>query len=204
MIPHIVLQTSREKPEQAHIDYLMARCVDWEYRHFVDAEIETYINDHPIAEFPDMLDKWRAFPNGAHRADFFRYLFLYLEGGVFLDSDAMIYQPITSLVKQHTIFTVQAKNPGLIFQGILGSVPRHPVIYAALYDIYHTSPANVERDYHRFCRAFKKITVGLHFCAPVKLYVEKADNLGKTAIFDDDKRTVLAWHFYRNKQVEYI
>ena len=47
---------------------------------------------------------------GAHRADLFRYYYLYMEGGVFIDSDAMLMKDLNEIVADYEFFTVDSSE----------------------------------------------------------------------------------------------
>ena len=70
-------------------------------------------------------------------------------GGVFMDTDAMLYVDINTIVKEHDFFSVDSKyiNPNSIFQGFIGCVPKHPILYAALKDVYNISNEEL-KEYH--------------------------------------------------------
>jgi mannosyltransferase OCH1-like enzyme len=99
MIPKIIFQTSLLKQPNYVTDLIQHRCQGWKYYHFTDDEIVKFIIDNPIEEFKNSVDILKTIHTGAHRADFFRYYFLYVNGGIFLDSDAMIEQDIDLIFK---------------------------------------------------------------------------------------------------------
>jgi len=69
----------------------------WEYRLYDDKDIENYIK----ANFPDILKLYKKINPiyGAVRADLFRYLVIYNEGGVYLDIKATFLYPLDSKIK---------------------------------------------------------------------------------------------------------
>jgi len=126
---------------------------DWTYMHFVDSDIVEFMKNYPIEEFPDSIEKFKEIKRGEHKADFFRYYFLYVNGGVFMDSDAMIYQPIDTILKSYAFFSVKSTQvPDSLFQGILGATPRHPIIHQALRNMYHMNLNHLVSDYHYLCK----------------------------------------------------
>ena len=57
----------------------------WTYEHYTDAEIIRFFQQNPIHELPNVIEKFYSLQYGEHRADLFRYYFLYLNGGVYMD-----------------------------------------------------------------------------------------------------------------------
>jgi hypothetical protein len=153
IIPKIIMQTAKEKPQQYIVDMIKNKCPGWEYQHYVDNDIISFFNDNPIDEFPNIIAKFNSIKNGAHKADIFRYYFLYIKGGIFIDSDAMIYDNIENNIQNIDFFTVESSFiTNTVFQGFLGTTPKHPLIYKALKDIYNISLNELDNFYHVLCK----------------------------------------------------
>lgn len=153
MIPKIFMQTSRQKPQQYVVDMINDRCVGWTYEHYTDDDIITFFGDNPDPEFPNLISKFYMLNYGEHRADLFRYYFLYVKGGVYMDLDAMIQCPIENIIGNADFFTVNSSYfPGTVFQGFLGAVPKHPLIYEALTDIYYCPVEDLRKEFHLLCK----------------------------------------------------
>ena len=137
-IPLLFFQTSKEKPLKYVVDQIKEKTKGWKYMHFTDKDILQFFKEHPLKEFPNIEEKFHSFEKGPHKADLFRYYFLYVKGGVFMDSDAMLEVDIGTIVKEHDFFSVDSKyiSPRRVFQGFIGCVPKHPIMYAALKDMY--------------------------------------------------------------------
>ena len=137
-IPSIFMQTSKDPPLKYVVDQIKEKTKGWKYIHFTDKDILQFFKEHPLKEFPNIEEKFHSFEKGPHKADLFRYYFLYVKGGVFMDSDAMLEVDISTIVKEHDFFSVDSKyiNPRRVFQGFIGCVPKHPILYAALKDMY--------------------------------------------------------------------
>ena len=153
MIPKIFMQTSRQKPQQYVVDMIKGRCEGWQYEHYTDDEIITFFGENPLPEFPNVIAKFFMLNYGEHRADLFRYYFLYVKGGVYMDLDAMIQCPIETIIGDADFFTVNSSYfPGTVFQGFLGATPEHPLIYQALKDIYDCPLENLRKEFHLLCK----------------------------------------------------
>jgi len=153
MIPKLFMQTSRQKPQQYVVDMIKERCVGWTYEHYTDDDIIAFFGENPVPEFPNVIAKFYMLNYGEHRADLFRYYFLYVKGGVYMDLDAMIQCPIENIIGNADFFTVNSSYfPGTVFQGFLGATPKHPLIYQALKDIYHCPLENLRKEFHLLCK----------------------------------------------------
>jgi len=153
MIPKLFMQTSRQKPQQYVVDMIKERCVGWTYEHYTDDDIIAFFGENPVPEFPNVISKFYMLNYGEHRADLFRYYFLYVKGGVYMDLDAMIQCPIENIIGDADFFTVNSSYfPGTVFQGFLGATPKHPLIYEALKDIYHCPLENLRKEFHLLCK----------------------------------------------------
>jgi mannosyltransferase OCH1-like enzyme len=100
-IPKIIHQTyfSAKLPEaiQANVDSLRALNPDWEYRFYDDADIDAYVKKN----YPNLFSTFKKLnpAYGAAMADFFRYLVMYKEGGVYLDIKSSMSKPLNEIVK---------------------------------------------------------------------------------------------------------
>lgn len=69
---------------------------DWEYRIYDDDKMQTYVSNH----YPGILKYYNKInpKYGAARADFFRYLVIYREGGVYLDIKSSLSKPLSEII----------------------------------------------------------------------------------------------------------
>lgn len=172
---------------------------EWKYEFYDDKAVIQFFIDNPVYDLPDIIKKYNSMKKGAHKADLFRYYYLYLKGGFFMDSDAMLYVNIDTIVKNYNFVSVNSsviKNS--IFQGILGASPKNEIIKSALYKAYNTKNTILNKDYHYFCRQLYDIIKQNDFGYNIKLYKEKRIN------HDDgdyilDKKTLLFKHYWKHK-----
>jgi len=137
-IPSILFQTSKDAPLPYVVKQLKEQAIGWEYMHFTDKDILQFFKDHPLKEFPDIEKVFHSFEKGEHKADLFRYYFLYVKGGVFIDSDAMLEVDLDTVVRNYEFFSVDSTPLGkkAIFQGFIGCIPKHKIIHEALKNLY--------------------------------------------------------------------
>lgn len=201
-IPKIIFQTSREKPPQYLINMIKCKSPLWEYEHYTDSEIIEFFLKNPLDEFPLIVDKFNSIKGGAHKADLFRYYYLYIKGGVFLDSDAMLQTKMIYCAKNYDFFTVNSSYcPGCIFQGFIGATPKNPIIYDALKDAYNTNVNMLAKDYLLLCRNLYNMLSYKKYNLKIKIYqeVEGPDDVALT-VNPDDNKLILA-HYYVKKIV---
>ncbi len=201
MIPRVLFQTSIHRPDPYIIESIERRSHGWTYIHFTDDDILAFFADNYLEEFGDITAKFHSMPTGAHKADLFRYYFLYLYGGVFMDSDAMIQVELDDIVGQHEFFTVKSEYNTIIFQGFIGTIPRHPIIYDALVDAYNISPVDLEAQYDLLCtNLYWIIDRHIQCFVRVHLYNEIMYDDDICATVDNNNR-ILLLHYWRHKRI---
>ncbi len=100
-IPKIIHQTYFTKelaPEiELNIQKLKSENPEWEYRFYDDNDIEEYITKY----YPEIVNLYKRINSkyGAARADLFRYLVIYKEGGVYLDIKSSTSKPLNEIIK---------------------------------------------------------------------------------------------------------
>ena len=161
MIPKRIFQTAKEPLPAIVHRRLSPHIENWKYEFYDDEAILQFFQTHPSPnEFPNLIERFHAFSTGQHRADLFRYYYLWLYGGVFLDSDAMIYLSLDRIVSNYSFVTIKPHFRTaqgdyynlIIFQGFLGAAPGNRVIYKALKHAYECPIDDANRDYSIFCR----------------------------------------------------
>lgn len=201
LIPKIIFQTSKERPKPYLVNMIKKMCPGWTYIHFTDDDIIRFFNNHYMEEFPNIVDKFKSIKNGAHKADLFRYYFMYLKGGVFLDSDAMIQKNLNYIVKDYEFFTVESVHycPQCIFQGFLGATPKNQIIYEALIDLYTMNNNLLNNDYLIVCKNLYKI-LKKRWHYKMMIYKEIHGN-DKVAISINHKNEIILAHYFATKIV---
>lgn len=173
-IPSILLQTSKDSPPAYVVKQLKERSIGWEYMHFVDKDILQFFKENPLKEFPDIEKVFHSFEKGEHKADLFRYYFLYIKGGVFIDSDAMLQVDLDQIVRNYEFFSVESKyiRPKSIYQGLIGCAPANKIIYEAMKDVYNISTEEL-KDYFIVVKHLYHIVQQYKHLYNAKLYPEK-------------------------------
>ena len=159
MISKNILQCSRKKLNDNYINNIKSYFSnEFVYFNFIDSEIVDYFQNNPLIGFENIIEKYNSFKSGAHKADLFRYYFLYMNGGFYFDDDVMIYNRIDLfLVNYDLIFVKSKRHENTIFNGIIGCNKNNPIIYEALLDAYYIDNILLLKDYHLLCKNLKYI-----------------------------------------------
>lgn len=201
-IPKVIFQTS-PKPQPDHVvEKINSHCPGWKYIHFTDEGILDFFNQAPLEEFPKITDKFHSFSHGAHRADLFRYYYLFLNGGVFLDSDAMIETHIEAIINHFSFVSINGYqiNKKLIFNGFIAATPQNEIIYAALKNLYQLNDEDLQNDYHLVCKNLSSIFNNKEWPG-TKLYKEVKKKSFRVGVktYDDKENLILTHYCYINK-----
>lgn len=100
-IPRLIHQTFPDKQKlpldiQENINKIKKMNPSWEYRIYDDHDIDQYIKEHCAWARP-YIDKLSP-DYGPAKADFFRYLLIYQEGGVYLDIKSTLEKPLDEVI----------------------------------------------------------------------------------------------------------
>ena len=197
-IPKIFFQTNKQNPEKYVLEMLLNNLnPGWNYEFYNDLNVIQFFIDNPIHDLPNIIEIYKSIKRGAHRADLFRYYYLYINGGFFMDSDAMLYVNIDSVIKDYQFVSVNSSYiPGAIFQGVLGASPKNEIIKKALYKAYE-DVSLLDTNYFYYCQQLYHIIKDDNFGYNIKLYEEKEHNDSVADILDGD--TLLFKHYYKYK-----
>jgi len=155
------------------------------------------MEDNYIEEFKNIIEKFNKIKNGAHKADLFRYYYLYINGGIFIDSDAMIEIDMKNIVKNYNFFSFQSIHSNMIFQGFIGCTPKNIIIYKALHDIYNINIDELQSNYFLIVSNLFNIIKnnpndGTH------LYNERHHNNSACVVYNETNDIIL-FHYWKHK-----
>jgi len=193
MIPKVFLQTAIQPLPQYVLKINQQYLEDWEYKYFSDNDILHFFHTNKLDEYPDIVAKFHSL-KGPHKADLFRYYYLYIHGGFFMDSDAILCKNINEIVKGDFVSVNSSVIPNSIFQGILGCTPKHEIIKLVLDDAYNT-PLFKLNDYHYFCKRLFTIIQSFDVTLFSEVRTKECDE-----IYDD---TLIARHYTKNKIIPF-
>ena len=198
-IPKIFFQSSKEKPPAYVLKMLASKIPDgWSYQHFTDNEIITFFENNKLEEFPDPISRFNEIQTGACKICFFRLYFLYIFGGIFIDSDAILISNIEDIAKNNSFFiSFSSYNPGVAFNGLMGAAPKNIIIYKALKYAYETNISFINSNYFFSCKNLYDIIKEDNFNFKYEIYTE--------TLYDDfsscyhDNGNLIAIHFQHLK-----
>jgi hypothetical protein len=215
MIPKTILQTSKH-PYPAYVRDMWQERIDrsWTINWFDDAMIHKFFADNPMPEFPNISAVFDSFSDGGHKADLFRYYYLYLNGGFFIDSDIMSHvmlNDIYSTEHDHVfVFTDSICNrvhhpeidSPLIFNGFMGCVPGSKIVYEALCDAYNVKPRLLEKQ--RLYFVYKLYTIAKPYEDEYSIqwfteHVEHAQSMHSTIL--DNKNYEILTHYFGGEKI---
>jgi len=149
MIPKAIYQTwkTRDLPLAAKVLNDKMKELNPSYKHtiFIDEEIDSFVRDNFSKQVFEIYDSLQL---RVARADLWRYMFLYKNGGIYLDIDSSINRSLDDLlVESDKAVITREKNPGLFVQWCLMFEANHPILEAvikkALENVYLKNSNNV-------------------------------------------------------------
>jgi hypothetical protein len=147
-IPRIIHQTYYEELTPSRYPHLHRlqnswKASGWKYRFYSDADCLDYIQRNYPNRF---IDAYNSILPGAFKADFFRLLVLFKDGGIYADIDVQLETDLDIFVTTDLSLFIPRDVPldywpnsnYCLWNGLLGSAPGHPIIAKALEDIITT------------------------------------------------------------------
>jgi hypothetical protein len=136
-IPRIIHQTYFEEISKERYPQLFRlqntwKASGWEYRFYSDDTAREYIRVNYPERFVSVFD---ALLPGAYKADFFRYLILFKDGGIYADIDVMLDANLEKFITPDLAFfspldsvAGYADENFCLWNGLIGSAPTHPIL----------------------------------------------------------------------------
>jgi len=111
MIPKLIMQTWKNNhvpdhwlPSQLSVKKFMPK---WKYVFMTDEDNRNFCAKH----FPDLLDFYDGLQYNIQRADVIRYMFLYVHGGIYMDLDIELINPLDEIFENRSMETWLLKAP---------------------------------------------------------------------------------------------
>lgn len=126
VIPKIIMQTWKDHniPPKWKVSpkSIQDKMPDWEYILMTDDDNRNFVKKH----FPDFLRYYDAFPHDIQRVDAIRYMWLYINGGIYIDLDYEVLHPLDDLFKGGSnVYLVSSSNVGsYLTNSFMASKPR--------------------------------------------------------------------------------
>jgi mannosyltransferase OCH1-like enzyme len=110
---------------------------DWSYVLMSDDDNQRFVETY----FPQYLDMFVSFPHAIQRADAVRYMWLYIHGGLYIDLDYELREPLDRLFYPDSdLYFMASSNVGAyLTNSIMASKPGHPFWLELLEEIERMS-----------------------------------------------------------------
>jgi mannosyltransferase OCH1-like enzyme len=135
MIPKIIWQTYKDPIDQLP-DYMHDAMQTWknlnpnyEHRYMDDKQAEEFVLEYFGQEW---LDIFKGLPVGVMRGDLWRYMVVYIHGGVYADLDTECWEPISVWLKEDMEMIVCPENDIHYCQWTFAASPKHPILKSVL------------------------------------------------------------------------
>ena len=206
-IPKVIFQTSKDVLPPYVKQLINVYCPNWKYSHFTDKECIQFFIDNPLTDFPDIIQKFHSFTQGQHKADLFRYYYLYLLGGVFLDSDAMFETNIGNIIQDYdSVFAKSFMKNEHLFNGFIATYPRNEIIYDALKHAYNTENNTLQSNYHYLCEELLRIVLSEQkklSSQNMIIYQEYSDTIDGKGVgrFKNTRGETVFIHYWQDREI---
>jgi len=197
MITPVIYQISEYTPPQYVIDIIQNTCLHYQYTHIKTKMMSDFIKDNFLDEFPNFFDIFTSIKDTIDKIEVFKYYILYLNGGVFLSSNAKLIKNIDTVSQDCDFFSVESiviKNS--IFNGLIGCVPKSIILKTALIKICDNINLLNENKYDLNRELYSIIIDHKSKLNNIKLFKEQINQQFATTI-DDDNEVILI-HYYKN------
>lgn len=152
-IPRHIYQCYKNKEGVPNkiIDNIKNLNPNWEYHFYDDKMCIEFLKEHYGQQY---VDKFNNIKSGAHKADLWRNCILYMYGGVYVDIDLEMLVPFDTIIDNETFIipytnttTTKVVNANNIYNALIMTKPKHPIIYDTIQRLMKTSVEHMEYDY---------------------------------------------------------
>ena len=160
-IPHLLFQTWKDRQCVPQKVLVQAQTLASSYRHIIldDLDSISFLRAHYA---PAVLERYLAFKSGAHKADMLRYCLLYKYGGVYLDIETVLVQPLENVfTDREKAYSVLSYYNGTIMQGVLAAPPHLDLFLYLILAMVNTPQLEVRGQYRVFTTHFHQALADL-------------------------------------------
>lgn len=113
---------------------------------------------------PSYVTVWHNLKDGAHKADFWRYVILYEYGGIYIDIKIIPYVELKSVFEsysdKYTWYTCKAGLDNSVFNGIIATPPKNPILKLCIDHIcYCSNRESCTKKYDCFCAYLNNLII---------------------------------------------
>lgn len=133
----VTMPTGLEEAERQELRQSLASATGFEVRIYNDEDMENsvYTISQELEEVgvTGSYDAFHSLCAGAYKADLWRYMVLWSEGGIYIDEDVRLTSAPSWVDLQEDTFVLAADQfEGMYWNGIMASSPRHPVMQTVI------------------------------------------------------------------------
>lgn len=163
-IPKVIVLTIKDKSKiPAHIlNQYKQYAFDYTLLIFDDNDCREFLKNHYDEEHLRVFEQIKL---GAHKADFFRYAYLYKYGGFYFDVKTVLLKNVNDIFpirrdRFYMMYTFDsfANGEPLIYNGVIVTFPRNPIIKQMLQTIFDREKTQREVSYHQNLKDATNIT----------------------------------------------
>ena len=145
---NLVVQTAPNKRDiPKHINEQWDRFFDGKRFVFDDDDCIKFLNENYGEVY---VNKFNYFKNGAHKADLFRYAWLYKHGGIYCDIKTILIKPLKYVFPHSNVcYFIVTPDTDRIYNGIIATPPNNPIIHEMLIGAMNHQNSD---DYSSICR----------------------------------------------------
>jgi mannosyltransferase OCH1-like enzyme len=188
-IPKVIVLTIKDKSK-------IPKYIIDQYQHFARSYKLLVFDDEDCKEFLkkeygfEYLQRFEEIELGAHKADFFRYAYLYKYGGVYFDVKTILLKNLTDILQDYYdnfymvyTFTSYPNGSPMIYNGVIATYPKNKVMYDVLQTIFHQKDLS---NYYRILIDTTEIIREQITDKQIKLGVNELQSNGRLTIFKED------------------
>ena len=146
--PKVIIQTYHNKkliPKKVY-ENIKKFCPGYKHIIFDDNQCINFLSEHYGVTMVNAFNKF----NGAHKADLFRYCYLYTFGGIYLDIKTELIENIENTFPKPFVYTVLSINKGSIYQGIICTPKKNPIFLKLIKFMLETQKSQKKFQYILF------------------------------------------------------
>lgn len=146
MIPKHIYQVWHDKDNlppfyKKYNDQLKQQLPNYSYTLFDEREINTFVNTYYVGEISECYNKLNTITS---KVDFWRYLYLYKYGGIYLDIDSMIMKNIDTLIEDvDGVISREPNKPYTYVQWALFFCKEHPILLKTIKLVTQNIKSNI-------------------------------------------------------------
>ena len=162
-IPKVIISTYHDKTKIPSKVYENIKQYAPYYKHIIydDNEVVLFLKKYFDGK---VLNTFYTLHKGAHKADLFRYCYLYQFGGIYMDIKTKLIKNINTVFNKKNVdfYTVTSMFRGTIYQGVLASKPKNPLFLSLIEHMINVQkPVKIyfefTRDLYRKLKLYYKI-----------------------------------------------